>query len=423
MQKELSAVTLALTLVFSVTIVNFGDAFAVLPGEMIPKKSDKIVKPKKVDPIKTKQIPPPKLPDTPKKIPKPLPLPKVPTKIPKTPDESKTTPSNEKSRTPAKVPIESTIVKRLQLGVKVSDTKDAGTDDRVYVILNEERGYLDYDRDDFEKGSYFKYDVPVSDVITLADIKKLQLKKTGGNGVGVKRVELYVNGVEIYERTHDSTGDCGCWFITDEQFFKETGGSLRNNPKWQEFVDSPPDRIIERSVLESIIEAQFGDFLAEQHKDYKWKSAPTVKQKDRERISVTAKFIDKNKYLGSDRLSKDSDVNISYNMRFECIDDGNIRVSVEDLKVTKTRTIPAKNIIAAGVGIGVSLAGGGPLASSAANAGTKIALEQGDRLLSAHAGGTSGVSESVSFNMPASFDPCYVRVDSDGSLLLVDPRS
>ena len=87
-------------------------------------------------------------------------------------------------------PGESMRVWRAQVRFVTSSNSDAGTDDDVQVSLNDSnRTWLDYGRDDFETGDTFTYDLLLTNLHTLTDIKR-QLKESGTTmfaiGLGTK---------------------------------------------------------------------------------------------------------------------------------------------------------------------------------------------------------------------------------------------
>jgi hypothetical protein len=98
-------------------------------------------------------------------------------------------------------PDEGAFVRRMQIGVRVCDVSDAGTDDNVRVAVNSANTtVLDYPHDDFERQSVFKYEMTVTGVSVLRDIAYLQFSKNGSDGLCVQELAFYVNDQLIFDK-------------------------------------------------------------------------------------------------------------------------------------------------------------------------------------------------------------------------------
>jgi hypothetical protein len=159
-------------------------------------------------------------------------------------------------RTPP--PSESSPVWRAQLRIAVCDVQDAKTDDPVKAELNESSvTWLDYARNDFERGSTFTYDLLLSNVSTLADITKLRVAKTGDNGVCLESLTLKVNGKTIFSHAFSPRR----WLDGSHRSVTFSSAELRGSAQWAGYTLPIPSLSISRSELESRIEAMAGTFI------------------------------------------------------------------------------------------------------------------------------------------------------------------
>jgi hypothetical protein len=95
---------------------------------------------------------------------------------------------------------------RLQITFHTADVSDAGTHDCVRVRLTSlNETWLDYSRDDFERGDVFTYDLNLDHVSDLSDISLLDIYKDDDNGWCLQEFSLLVNGVPIYNQYFGAT--------------------------------------------------------------------------------------------------------------------------------------------------------------------------------------------------------------------------
>ena len=77
---------------------------------------------------------------------------------------------------------------RVQLELHTGDVGDAGTDDSIQVVLSEASNtgmnstWVDYGRDDFERGDTFTYDLNLDEIPLLSDITRIRITKDGTDG-------------------------------------------------------------------------------------------------------------------------------------------------------------------------------------------------------------------------------------------------
>jgi hypothetical protein len=156
-------------------------------------------------------------------------------------------------------PSESTPVYRVQLAVTVANIGNAGTNDPVSASLNAGNlTWMDYSRNDFQKGSTNVYDLQQTQVTTLANIQQLQLTKTGSDGLCVASVTLTVNNVVIFAKSLGSP----CLWLDDSSGRQLTttitSSELRSHAQWIAFSAPAFPLRITQAEFESRIESQVG---------------------------------------------------------------------------------------------------------------------------------------------------------------------
>jgi hypothetical protein len=162
---------------------------------------------------------------------------------------------------------------RTQLRVRVADREDAGTDDSVFVRLNGNGipsgniTYLDYGRDDFERGSEFTYDLNLDGIDEIGDITQIALSKEGDDGLCVQGLSLLVNGIPVFDRDLGSASNCQ-WLDTDSgssPTLTVNHAELRAHPAWSSYNHTAAQLLllfgVPNAQLVSRIESMVGDSL------------------------------------------------------------------------------------------------------------------------------------------------------------------
>jgi hypothetical protein len=152
---------------------------------------------------------------------------------------------------------------RAQVVFWMSHKDHAGTDDAVGVSLNTGNGtWLNYGRDDFERGKYYTYDLSLENLSTFDDISYLNIYKKGDDGMRILDIDLIINGEKVYASN----------FAEDVCLDNEGGHSLNYliprselemHPNWRDrgvFKPSLPF-IIPREEMESRLESIVGHQL------------------------------------------------------------------------------------------------------------------------------------------------------------------
>lgn len=235
-------------------------------------------------------------------------------------------------------------VSRAQLRVRTANVEDAGTDDSVHASLKDNNGtWLDYGRDDRERGDEFTYELLLTDLSTgirdLSDINDIYLFKTGSDGWCIESLALLIDGVEIYNQYFGATSSTCRWLDNEnghENYYVVGRDMLRAHPLWQTYQQPIPSTRLLRTDLVDRIEGIVGDIIHEDiwvdsavymgtvdpywgtlHDGY----AVQVSKKDNQAVHVSFN-------LGVDIPGPDLDVDLAFDLRFT--------------GVCRTNTAPAK---------------------------------------------------------------------------------
>src|SRR5262249_3724559 len=146
-------------------------------------------------------------------------------------------------------------VSRLRLRLRTANVEDANTDDGVNVSLRDNDGggtWLDYGRNDFERGDEFTYELMLNGISDLSDINDIFLLKPGTDGWCIESIALIADdaivngvnkGVEIFNQQFGSTPST-CQWLDDENghqtYFVIGRDTLRAHPLWQTYQEPFP---------------------------------------------------------------------------------------------------------------------------------------------------------------------------------------
>ena len=160
-------------------------------------------------------------------------------------------------------------VSRLQLRVRTANVADADTDDGVNVSVKDyepDGTWLDYGRDDFERGDEFSYELLSPDVTDLSDIHQIHLLKPGTDGWCIANLALLVDGVTVYEQHFGETAATCRWLddASGHQNYLTIGrATLRAHPAWQAYAKPAATSLLSAAELADRIEAGIGDAIHE----------------------------------------------------------------------------------------------------------------------------------------------------------------
>ncbi|HEY0714447.1 MAG TPA: hypothetical protein VGF45_17315 [Polyangia bacterium] len=114
---------------------------------------------------------------------------------------------------------------RAELVLETGTASNADTEDEVRVGLNPYSGsptvprgnltFLDYARDDFERGHTDSYDLNLNGVSELADINTVYVAKGGDDAWCLRSLALKVNNQQVFSRSFASEPN-GCRWIDDD---------------------------------------------------------------------------------------------------------------------------------------------------------------------------------------------------------------
>ena len=136
---------------------------------------------------------------------------------------------------------------RAEITLHTSNIDDANTDDGVSVSLNAINPdfiptgnitWLDYGRNDFEKGDEFTYNLLTNGISELGDITLIDISKTGTNGLCLEDITLKVNGFEVYSEDFSDNAS-GCQWIDNGDGHLPSivisHEKLRNHTAWSNY--------------------------------------------------------------------------------------------------------------------------------------------------------------------------------------------
>jgi hypothetical protein len=238
-------------------------------------------------------------------------------------------------------PPESMPVWRAQLAIRTADVNEAGTDDSVKAQLNGSNvSWLDYARDDFPRNDYFTYDLTLADVgnangspnvSRLSDVRRLEITKTGDDGLCIRELMLIVNGKPIYREVFDSPG---LWLDSDQErsrTYTVSYSKLRQNANWRAYPAPvyPRDlpRLITRGEIESRIESIIGTVIHDNklYWDHIYGRAVEVSKKDDGTLKVDLD-------LAAEVPGFNPEVDIDFDLGVSC-SGGRISMTLSNYKV------------------------------------------------------------------------------------------
>ncbi|MCK6544983.1 hypothetical protein L6R52_03890 [Myxococcota bacterium] len=230
--------------------------------------------------------------------------------------------------------IEDVPIWRLQLRLTTADVSNAGTDDAAYVRLtsaSDGKFWMNYGRNDRERGTTQTYDVLAPGVSTIADITRLELGKSGDDGWCIKKIELLVNEVStpIYSKTYAS----GQWLDSSgghSNTLVLSSATLRAYSGWTlSLTHLMPPAQLSASAVESLIEAAIGDALHDQDRLY-WRLEGS-EYVAATRASASRQAIDVDLAASIDGWA-DPEVEVDFELRWSC-SGGQLQISSEDVSV------------------------------------------------------------------------------------------
>ncbi len=256
-------------------------------------------------------------------------------------------------------------VYRLQLRITTGRTGDAGTDDPVFVQMNNRRDsfYLVKGIDNFVEGKTETYDVMLRSVRKVKDIDYIRFAVNGDDGACFKKVELLLNNATspVFSKTYGGTKG-GCFDIGSASATLYIPGSeLRASANWRYGLAranmwKPPIKI-SASWIKSLVEASIGDQIYKEGGDLKWGThGGTLENNtlfgDAVEISyVNAHTLHVDLDLEVDRAGPNPEMDVDFDMIFLC-EDGKIVTEIINAKVETDNIGKVLNLLSYGPRIG-----------------------------------------------------------------------
>lgn len=172
--------------------------------------------------------------------------------------------SNNTATVPFRIlpgPSDETSLWRVQVVLKTASIVDANTDDDMLLQLNRQNWtWMDYGRNDFEKGDSWSYDMVLRDVSKFRDIQEVSITKTDTDGWCSRGIELWVNGRKVFSRDFSP---CRWLDNPSTPIIVINYADLRNSSDWQSYADPSVASLlsISHEDITSIIEATVGDAI------------------------------------------------------------------------------------------------------------------------------------------------------------------
>ncbi len=220
---------------------------------------------------------------------------------------------------------------RAQIRIYTADVGDAGTDDDVNVSLNSsDLTWLDYGRDDFERGSVFAYDLNLAGLSTFSKVNQIKITKSGTDGLCLKAFELLLNDRSVYYQSFS-----GCHWLDGNDghrpSYSVTSSTLRNSSRWKNYTRPPLTTIahLERAELESRIEGMLGHLIY--YNDLYWGKIYG------RAVEVTKSSLSNAIHVDLDmaydvRFAFDPEVDVDFDLVFSC-SSGVVKITMKNLKI------------------------------------------------------------------------------------------
>ena len=135
---------------------------------------------------------------------------------------------------------------RAQIIFHTANVSNANTDDKIYVNLNgyanavprNNSTWLDYGRNDFERGTTYAYDLNLDYLGEIGDINQINISKTGDDGWCIQDFTLQVNGLDLFTQDFSDLSG-GCLWLDSGSGHSRTHivshGALRAHPDWNSY--------------------------------------------------------------------------------------------------------------------------------------------------------------------------------------------
>jgi hypothetical protein len=254
--------------------------------------------------------------------------------------------------------FEEMVVFRIQLRLTTGKGSGAGTDDPVYVQLNngDKKFYLIKGIDNFKEGSTVVYDVLSDNVKKVKDIEFLRFGIEGDDGACLKRIDLLLNGSgtavfsKLYPTASGACMDNGSSSLSPTIEF--SGSQLRTATSWgytdltRNIMWRPPTQISKLWMV-SLVEASIGNQIQHQGSGLQWGSTDGINTIWGDAVEV-ARVNDHTLHfdldLQRDVAGPNTEIDIDFDLDFHCTN-GSLSFDIENLKVNTSLYGDIRNFI------------------------------------------------------------------------------
>jgi hypothetical protein len=259
---------------------------------------------------------------------------------------------------------------RLQVKFETCNNNDAGTDDDVYIQMNDDddRFFLDKWTNDFVKGKSNSYDILTKSIRHIRDIRYLKVGLRGDDATCFRRIEVYVNNNRspLFAKSYSGHGQ----WIDDSQSFTIDRNELQAYSGWK-YTDEhkdlwkPPSKRISKATILMMVNCSVGNQLNHQQ-DIAWGSKEWGLPNTLFGDGVEVKYVNSNTlHFDLDLQMKmhgpNPEVDVDFDLVFSCVN-GRIQTEVKNLSSQGVgiiyelqRWVREKGVVLVGTAIGTEL--------------------------------------------------------------------
>jgi hypothetical protein len=242
--------------------------------------------------------------------------------------------------------FENMLVYRIEIKLVTGRGSGAGTDDPVYVQLNNEdqHFYLVKGKDNFTEGGSDTYEFISKKIIYVKDIQFIKFGVGGEDGVCITKIELFINNSLVFNKTFPGTTG-QCVDVTASSLlpaYEIPGEELRRHGSWKykssDGKERIPPHIASKDWLLLLIEASIGNRLYQEGGKFQWGTESFVigfgtlwgKAVEAE-YSIYGSLLKVDLDLEMDHRGKNQEVDVDFNLRFKC-NNGMVEITVDGIE-------------------------------------------------------------------------------------------
>lgn len=243
----------------------------------------------------------------------------------------------------SKPTFEEVTLYRIQLKLTTGVGKGAGTDDVVFVQLNnlDKQFFLRKGVDNFIEGHTEIYDILPSNVKKVKDIQFLNFGVRGNDGVCLKKIELFFNGNinPVFSKSYSGSGSCIDNDTTEmAKNITIQSDELRSSVNWKYNSSNDdiwqPLQCISKEMILSMVEAAIGNQITIANNGLAWGSKGGVDTIWGAAVEVN--FVDKKTLHFDLDLQKtikgpNPEIDVDFDLEFNC-QNGIITTAVKNVR-------------------------------------------------------------------------------------------